>query len=130
MRFKRFAPVIAALMCVALLTGCEAKGHDVRIVVPAGSQEAYAYSDAEISPVRNQVILSSGDGLGDTAVVLKPVEPEKEGGSVPTYMTPGMPVKLDAEKSVWYRIGVAVQNPTDEDIVLYVHVKNAELRIE
>lgn len=46
-----------------------------------------------------------------------------------TYMTPGMPVKLDVEKGAWYKIGVNVQNPTEEDIDVYVQVSNVEVRI-
>ena len=48
----------------------------------------------------------------------------------PAYLTPGMPVKMDAEKSGWFKIGVNVQNNTDEDKIVYVNVDNIEVRIE
>ena len=41
-----------------------------------------------------------------------------------------MPVKLDVEKGAWYKIGVNMQNPTAEDIDVYVTVRGVEVRIE
>ncbi len=45
-------------------------------------------------------------------------------------MTSGMPVEFEVEKGAWYKIGVNIQNPTDEDIVVYVHVEDVEVRVE
>ena len=39
-------------------------------------------------------------------------------------------LKMEVEKGAWFRIGVNIQNPTDEDIVVYVKVKDVDLRIE
>lgn len=121
------------LMCVLLfaLSGCGLNGsYDVKIVIPAGSQEEYVYSHEEISPNRNTMVFSSGDGLGDTAIVLKRVEGQGKDTYGPAYLTPGMSVKMTTENGAWFKVGVAVQNPTDEDIVVYVHVEGAILRIE
>ena len=40
----------------------------------------------------------SGDGLGDTEVLLFPVNKTAETGYIATYLTHGMPVEFDAEK--------------------------------
>ena len=40
-----------------------------------------------------------------------------------------MPVKMDVEKGAWFKIGVNVQNTTDESMDVYVSVKNVEVRI-
>lgn len=40
-----------------------------------------------------------------------------------------MPVEFDAEKDTWFKIGVNMQNPTNEDIIVYVEVENVEVRI-
>ena len=45
------------------------------------------------------------------------------------YLTPGMPIKMDVEKGAWFKIGVAVNNDTDEDIMVYANVKNVEVNI-
>lgn len=37
---------------------------------------------------------------------------------------------LEAEKGEWYKIGIAMQNPTDEDIVVVFNVENVKVRIE
>ena len=48
----------------------------------------------------------------------------------PTYLTPGMPVEMNVEKGAWFKVGISMRNPTDEDITVYVEVKGVEVRIE
>ena len=134
---KKLITLVLALLCVFGLVGCGKNDtYKVRITVPAGSteeiiyQEDFAYSDEEISPKGNMITVSSGEGLGDTEVVLKPIEVKEENAYEPTYLTPGMPVKMDVEKGAWFKIGVNMQNPTDTDIIVYVEVKGVEVRIE
>ena len=131
--------VLAVMSCVVVaacfLTNPKQDSFTIRIVVPAGSteeivyQEDFAYSDEEISPLGNKITISSGEGLGDTEVVLKPIQVKEENAYEPTYLTPGMPVEMDVEKGAWFKVGVNVQNPTDEDIIVYVEVEGVEVRI-
>ncbi|MBR2951198.1 MAG: hypothetical protein IKC46_15285 [Lachnospiraceae bacterium] len=120
------AACVAAAVC--FLTN-PSQTCQVRITVPAGSTAAFCYSEEEISPQGKTLTLTNGDGLGDTAVILLPVEVREENAYEPTYMTPGMPVKMDVEKNAWYKIGVNVQNPTTKDKDFYVSVKNVEIRV-
>ena len=117
-------------LAVCLLTNPKQDSYSLRIVVPAGSQEEMVYADEEISPLGNYITVTCGDGLGDTAVSLKPVQVKTEAASgEPVYLTPGMPAKLEAEKGGWFQIGVNIQNDTDEDKIVYLNVKNVEVRI-
>lgn len=120
------------LLCLVLgLTGCGKNEFDIGITVPAGSESAVVYADEQISPKKSSFTVSAGEGLGDTAVYLKPVEVQEENAyDEGTYLTPGMPVKIEAEKGGWFRIGVSVQNPTEEDMEVFLHVEDVELRIE
>ena len=134
---KKMIALVLTLVCVCGLVGCGKNDiYKIRITVPAGSteeiiyQEDFAYSDEEISPKGNKITISSGEGLGDTEVVLKPIEVKEENAYEPTYLTPGMPVEMDVEKGAWFKIGVNMQNPTDTDKVVYVEVKGIEVRIE
>ena len=134
---KKLIVLVLALVCLLGLVGCGKNDtYKIRITVPAGSteeiiyQEDFAYSDEEISPTGNTITISSGEGLGDTEVVLKPIEVKEENAYEPTYLTPGMPVKMNVEKGAWFKIGVNMQNPTDTDIVVYVEVEGVEVRIE
>lgn len=120
--------VIAILGIMFLLT--REKSNEIKIIIPAGSNERFAYSDLEISPKKSKITIISGEGLGDTEIVLKPIEVKEENTYEPTYITPGMPVKMNVEKGAWFKVGVNVQNPTDEDIIVYVNVTDVELRIE
>ena len=124
--------VIIVMMCclgILLLVGNE-KSYDIRITIPDGSTEDFIYSDEEISPIGKKIKISSGKGLGDTEVVLKTIEVKEENIYEPTYLTSGMPVEMEVEKNAWFKIGVNVQNPTDEDIDIYVTVTGVVLRIK
>ena len=125
--------IIAVIICVGVaacfLTNPKQDRYTLRIVVPAGSQEEFVYTDEEVSTVRNSIKIWSGDGLGDTEVLLFPVNKTAETGYTATYLTHGMPVEFDAEKDTWFKIGVNMQNSTNEDIIVYVEVENVEVRI-
>ena len=131
--------VLAVIACVVVavcfLTNPKQDSYTLRIVVPAGSteeivyQEDFAYSDEEISPTGNKITISSGEGLGDTEVVLKPIEVKEENAYEPTYLTPGMPIEMDVEKGAWFKVGVNIQNPADKDIIVYVKVEGVKVRI-
>ncbi len=103
---------------------------NISITIPAGSTESYAYSEMEISPLIHNVIIEAGDDLEDTTVILKPVNAKEKTVYGEEYLTHAMPVKLKAERGAWFKIGVAVQNPTTEDIAVHVIVKGVDLRIE
>ncbi|WP_390569692.1 M56 family metallopeptidase [[Clostridium] symbiosum] len=125
--------IIAVIICldvaVCFLTNPKQDRYTLRIVVPAGSQEEFVYTEEEVSTVRNSIKIWSGDGLGDTEVLLFPVNKTAETGYTATYLTHGMSVEFDAEKDTWFKIGVNMQNPTNEDIIVYVEVENVEVRI-
>lgn len=140
---KKNVLIIIGIMVIAILGGLctwsflnKEKSYDIRITIPAGTmdeivyQEGFIYSYEEISPIGNKIRISSGKGLGDTEVVLKPIEVKEENAYEPTYLTPGMPVEMEVEKGAWFKIGVNVQNLTDEDIDVYVTVTGVKLRIE
>ena len=125
--------IISVIVCVGVavcfLTNPKQDSYTLRIVVPAGSQEKFVYTDEEVSTIRNSIKIWSGDGLGDTEVLLSPVNKTTETRYTATYLTHGMPVEFDAEKDTWFKIGVNMQNPTNEDIIVYVEVENVEVRI-
>lgn len=129
-----FWVILAAIAAVVILALClmtnpKAESFQLGILVPAGSKAAVVYADEEISPLGNEIIISCGEGLGDTAVSLKPVEGNTKAAYEPVYLTPGMPVKIKAEKGAWFKIGVDVQNDRDEDRTVYVNVENVHVRI-
>lgn len=129
---KKVTTLVFAFVFVLGLTGCgKNDSYKIRITVPAGSTEVYVYSDEEISPTGNKITISSGEGLGDTEVVLKPIEVKEENAyDEAEYLTPGMPVKMDAEKGAWFKVGISMQNKTDTEITVYVEIEGVEVRIE
>ena len=129
---KKLFAFAMTLVLVLSFTACSGgqSDYDIKIVIPAGSQEDFVYSEVEISPLKDTITISSGEGLGDTEVHLIPVQVNEETEYTPTYLTPGMPVKMTVEKGAWYKIGISVQNPTDEDIIEYVNVGDIDVRTE
>lgn len=128
---KKYITILLSLICILSLTACGNNDtHEIEIIVPAGSSEAFVYSVEEISPTGNQITISSGTGLSDTLVELEPVEVTEENAyDEPAYLTPGMPVKMDVEKGAWFKIGVdAGHNESEVDKVVSVKVKGVKVR--
>ncbi|MBQ3090097.1 MAG: M56 family metallopeptidase [Oscillospiraceae bacterium] len=125
--------VLAGLICVCagicFLTDPKEAAFTLRVCIPAGSEARFVYTEEEISPLKGRITVSSERGLGDTEVVLLPVQTETERAYVPEYLTPGLPVELEAEQGSWYRLGVNVQNATEEEIEVYLTVEDVEIRI-
>lgn len=120
-----------AFAFVFILAGCGKNDtYKIGITVPAGSTEEFVYSDEEISATGKKITISAGEGLGDTAVLLSPVNENVETGYAATYLTPGMPVTFEAVAGEWFKIGISVENDTDTDKRVYVQVKGVEVRIE
>lgn len=121
---------VCLIVAVCFLT-TSPKTWQIKVTIPAEGTESFYYSDEEISPKGNTLTLYAGEGMGDGMIVLLPVEASQENAyGEPTYITPGMPVKLDVEKGAWYKIGVnKMRDPSGEDKVVYLSVENVEVRI-
>ena len=120
---------VLVILAVCFLTN-PTREYQIRITIPAGSTEPFCYSDEEISPKGNTLTFYAGEGVGDTEITLLPVEVGEENAyHEPAYITPGMPVKMDVEKGAWFKIGVNIQNPTEESRDVYISVSNVEVRI-
>ena len=128
---KKSIVLILMVIFILPITACSKNDkYEIEIIIPAGSTEAFVYSEEEIRATGNQITIWSGAGLGDTEVILKPVDDNVETGYVAEYLTHGMPVKLDAVKGEWFKVGVAVQNDSDRGpIAVSVEVEGVEVRI-
>ena len=114
----------------------QGKTYTVHVTVPAGTMnefvyiEDFIYSDEEISPQKKQLTLTAIDVPDHTEFLLKPIEVTEENAYERTYFYNGEPLVIDVEKGAWFKIGIALQNPTDEDIVVGITVENVKVRIE
>lgn len=130
---KKYIPMILLIICLLLLIGCGKKEkYEIEILVPAGSSEAFVYSDEEIRPIGNKIKIWAGAGLSDTEVILKPVNENVETGYVAEYLTHGVPVEFDTKnvKDQWFKIGLSVQNDSARGpIAVSVEVEGVEVRI-
>lgn len=129
---KYIATMLSILCIVSLIRYGEKEKYEIDILVPAGSTEEFVYSDEEIRPTGRKIKIWSGAGLGDTEVILSPVNENVETGYVGEYLTHGMPVEFDTAnvKDEWFKIGVSVQNDSDRGpIAVSVEVEGVEVRI-
>lgn len=132
---KKLIIVISVVVVIAVAVGIYLHSNrqttfDIGITVPAGSQEDFVYSDEIICPVGDTITISAGENLGDTTVVLQPVKVKEKTAYEPTYLTHGMPVKIDVEKDAWFKVGISMQNNGTEDIEKYVTVDGIVCLIE
>lgn len=123
------AAVVIGILVICFLTN-PTKEYQIKITIPEGSRETVCYSDEEISPKGNTLTFYAGEGMGDAEITLLPVEVREENAYDEfVYITPGMPVKMEAEKGAWFKIGVYVQNLAEESKDVYVSVRNVDVRI-
>lgn len=122
------AVVVCVIVGILFLTN-PPREYQIRVTIPAGSNEGFSYSDEEVCPKGSTLTVYAGEGLGDAEIVLLPVESKENKVYAPTYITPGMPVKFETEKGAWYKIGLNVQNPADENRDIYVSVNHVDVRI-
>lgn len=129
--YEKNMPILLLIIGILLIIGCGKKEkHEIEILIPAGSTEVFVYSDEEICPTGNKITIWAGAGLSDTEVILKPVEVKQENAYEPTYLTHGMPVKMDGEKGGWFKIGVSVENDSDRGpIAVSVEVEGVKVRM-
>ena len=132
---KKLIIIISIVVIIAVAVGIYLHSNrqtkfDISITVPAGSQEDFVYSDEIICPIGDTITISAGENLGDTEVVLLPVKVKEKTAYEPTYLTHGMPVKIDVEKGAWFKVGISMQNNTAEDIEEYVTVEGVTALIE
>ena len=124
-----FVLILLSIFLLPLIACSKGDKYEIEITVPAGSQEAFVYSEEEIMAIGNQITIWSGAGLGDKEVILKPTDENVEARYVAEYLTHGMPVKLDAVKGEWFQVGVAVRNDSDRGpIAVSVEVEGVEVR--
>ena len=130
---------IAIVVLIGIIAGIiwgQGETYTIHVTVPAGTIsefvyiEDFIYSDEEISPQKNQITLKSVDLPDGTEFVLRPIEVKEENAYERTYLDRGEPVLIDVEKGAWFKIGIALQNPTDKDIVVGITVENVRVRIK
>ena len=64
----------------------------------------------------------------DAKFVLKSIDETKDNAYECTNFPKGVPMLIEVEKGAWYKIGISMQNPTDEDFVVVFHVENVKVR--
>ena len=135
---KAIVPILALALAgiLAWFLWGQGESYTVHVTVPAGTTgefvyiEDFIYSDEEISPQKNRLELKAINIPDRMEFVLKPIEIEEENAYERTYLDNGQPLLVDVEKGAWFKIGIALQNPTDEDIVVGITVENVKVRIK
>ena len=129
---KKLSAFVFLLVCMLSLTSCgdRAESHTVEIIIPAGSTDAFIYSKEEISPLKDTLTITAGAGISETEVILKTVTVKEKTAYEPAVLTQTKPVKMNVEKGGWFKIGVAIQNPSDKNITVAVKVENVKIKAE
>lgn len=128
---KKIVAFVLIWFCFLAMTGCNQNNTcKIMVTVPAGSQEAFVFSEEAICPTGKKITVACGEGLGDTKVLLEAVEETLTTGYVATDLAPGAPVEFDTDKGTWFKIGVSIQNDTDADRIVYVEVTGVTMKDE
>lgn len=135
--YKKPAFLVIALAVIAcittavcFLTDPKGSAYQLKITIPAGGESGIYYSEEEISPKKDQIAFEVGQDIGDTEISLLPIETlEKNAYDESAYATPGFPTKMNTEKGAWFKVGINTSNSSEKERVVYVTVKNVEVRI-
>ena len=128
--------ILALAGILAWVVWGQGETYTVHVTVPASTIgefvyiEDFIYSDEEISPQKNRLELKAINIPDRTEFVLKPIDVKEENAYERTYLDNGQPLLVDVEKGAWFKIGIALQNPTDEDVVVGITVENVKVRIK
>ena len=128
--------ILALAGVLAWVLWGQGESYTVHVTVPAGTTgefvyiEDFIYSDEEISPQKNRLELKAINIPDRTEFVLKPIKVTEENAYERTYLDNGQPLLVDVEKGAWFQIGIAMQNPTEKDIVVGITVENVKVRIK
>ncbi len=131
---KKFLTVFLVLIMAFSLFGCSGNkqtSFDIKIVIPAGSQEDFVFSDEEISPVGNEITITPLEGISDAEFCLDATEGNDIAAIYPPMtITTGTSFERKVEDKAWYRLGIKMNNDTDADKIVYIRVEPVEVRIE
>lgn len=133
---KKLIALFLVLICLPGLIGCsQQKEYNIRIVIPAGNQGEFVYSEEVILPRKSKLDIKSIDMNENAEFVLRSVGDTQENvyecqNFHCTNFPKGVPMLIDVEKGTWYKIGVAMKNPANEDIVVVFQVVNAKVRLK
>ena len=130
---KKYLIILLVLTIAFSLFGCSNNNQNefaIKIVVPAGSQEEFVFSHEEISPKSDSITIMADGDFPDTEIILQTVDAKAEYTFEPSYITHGMPVKMAVEKDAWFKVGLNIQNDTDEEQIYTLIIKPIEVRIE
>lgn len=132
-RFPFAIIVLFAFLGTILLFADFRETHEISISISEDNPntitigETYYLSEEEFSPVGNSITLSVGQGAGDRMVILVPVECKEENSYEPTYITPGLPVKMEVEKGAWFKVGLNGSSPASN--TTFVTIEGVTVRI-
>ena len=141
---KKIIALLGILIGVCGLVGCMGVQNiqTVEVIIPAGYVEAYDFSDKGISPdsfiyseeeissKKRTLTIKAGAGYDSVVVMLKPIEYKEENAYEPILLTHDEPITIEVEKGAWFKIGIALDNPSEVPIASSVIVENVEIRIE
>lgn len=125
---KKILVMVLVIMSLLLFASCgKSDSCKIEFTIPAGNSETFIFSDQEISPIGNEITLST-----DTEAVVKfsQIREEDSYELITESLAQGTMIEIPLEKNTWYKIGLTVENPSEEDIVVSVEINGAQMRAE
>lgn len=118
--------VAAAILCIVVFADLP-DTETISITIPSRHQEDFFYTDTEFTAVSNRITILSGQDLGDSMVLLKPIRFRQENTYEPTYITPGFPVEMEVEKGGVFLAGVLASNNSENDVIIELTISGIQL---
>lgn len=119
---------ICVIAAAVFLSHPQKTSFTINITTSSQNGEEVSFADAQLAPRSGKLKVKCKDAPGEFAVVLRECE-NRDGEIIETYMENGYSAVIDAEKGVWYDIGVRSMH-IGEDAEWSLQVSPVDLRIE
>ena len=87
---------------LVLLCGCKSEKQQIEIIIPAGSEKSFVFSDEVFAATKDKIIVTAGAGFDNTSVTLKTEKVSEENAYEPIYLSHEEPVMIKVEKDGWF----------------------------
>lgn len=125
---KKVLFISVFLVLLILLCGCESEKQQIEIIIPAGSEEPFVFSDEVFAAEKDKIVVTAGAGFDETTITLKTEKVSEENAYEPIYLSHEEPVTIEVEDEGWFKIGVSIQNPSEHSIAVSLYLENVETK--
>lgn len=125
----KFYISIVSILLIIIIALCfltsPKKEYMLKATIPPMSNGEKVYVDCFIIPYKNQLTIKVPDNVDEGEIIL-----ESNEETIRFYIQRGLSQKVKVNKDVVYHLAILTNNFSDQELEVYINVKNADVAIE